>query len=221
VKRGGAATPRMFGAGRALRLMGRTKTLKAEERESNGPVSASTRGRLGEVRRALLRLHKVLLDEERASYERGRGSVGGSGDFLQLVINDPWFAWLRPVSELIVRIDELLEPAQEATEEEALAALGQAAALVRPADGGGEFGRRYREVLQRSPDAVLAHAGLSRLLPLPEAGPMSEPEIDDNLAETFPASDPPSWTTGTDHAPSGPTEGGQRKLAERAPDKET
>ena len=181
--------------------------MTAEERESNGPVSAATRGRMGEVRRALLRLHKVLLEAERASYERGRGSVGGSGEFLQLVINDPWFAWLRPVSELIVRIDELQEPAQETTEGEALAALGQAAALVRAADGG-EFGRRYREILQRSPDAVLAYAGLSRLLPMPEAGPMSEPEIDENLAESFPASDPPSWTLGTNHAAKGSGEGG-------------
>lgn len=173
--------------------------MTAEERESNGPVSAATRGRLGEVRRALLRLHKTLLETERASYERDRGSVGGSGEFLQLVINDPWFAWLRPVSELIVRIDELQEPAQETTEEEALAALGQASALVRAADGG-EFGTRYRELLQQSPDAVLAHAGLSRLLPMPEAKPMSDAEIDENLAESFPASDPPSWTLGTNHA---------------------
>jgi len=30
-------------------------------------------------------------------------------------------------------------------------------------------------------------------------GEMSEAEIDNTLADTFPASDPPSWTLGTDH----------------------
>jgi hypothetical protein len=33
----------------------------------------------------------------------------------------------------------------------------------------------------------------------PGGGKMSEAEIDCNLAATFPASDPPSWTLGTDH----------------------
>jgi hypothetical protein len=32
-----------------------------------------------------------------------------------------------------------------------------------------------------------------------EENEMNEEEIDINLEETFPASDPPSWTLGTDH----------------------
>lgn len=35
---------------------------------------------------------------------------------------------------------------------------------------------------------------------------MSEAEIDRNLADTFPASDPPSWTLGTDHSPAPPAQ---------------
>lgn len=40
---------------------------------------------------------------------------------------------------------------------------------------------------------------VARDAPQPGEGEMSEAEIDRNLTETFPASDPPSWTLGTDH----------------------
>lgn len=40
----------------------------------------------------------------------------------------------------------------------------------------------------------------------PSEGEMSEDEIDRNLAGTFPASDPPSWTLGTDHREESPSE---------------
>ena len=42
--------------------------------------------------------------------------------------------------------------------------------------------------------------------PASGAGKMSEAEIDRNLAEMSPASDPPSWTLGTDHRDETPAE---------------
>lgn len=50
--------------------------------------------------------------------------------------------------------------------------------------------------------------------PAPNEGVMSEAEIDRNLAETFPASDPPSWTLGTDHRDEPPAQPAAEGLEE-------
>jgi hypothetical protein len=47
---------------------------------------------LNRIFQALLRLHKALLDDERVSYERVHGRIPSNGAFLQLVLEDAWFA---------------------------------------------------------------------------------------------------------------------------------
>lgn len=130
---------------------------------SGGTLTEATRRRLTEVRRALLRLHKALLDEERADYERVYGQVTG-GELLQLVINHEQFAWLRPVSELIVRMDEMLDAVEPATESDAGALLAGARTLLKPSEAGGGFGQKYFAAIQREPGVVLAHREVTRLL---------------------------------------------------------
>ena len=44
-----------------------------------------------QLRLALLRLHKALLDDERVSYERVYGRISTNGEFLQLVLGHAWF----------------------------------------------------------------------------------------------------------------------------------
>jgi len=50
--------------------------------------SSSARDRLTAIRDTLLRLHKTLLESERIPYERAKGRIASSGEFLNLVLND-------------------------------------------------------------------------------------------------------------------------------------
>lgn len=128
------------------------------------PMSETSRERLRDLRTRLLSLHKVLLDDARATYEMDRGRVGSSGNLLQLVINDPWFAWLHALSELIVRIDQTVEPESLATEADSPALVEQVERLLTASEHGTGFQRRYFDALQRQPAVVLAHGDVRRAL---------------------------------------------------------
>jgi len=127
-------------------------------------LSETMRMRLQELRPRLLNLHKVLLDDARAAYEMDRGRIASTANLLQLVIHDPWFAWLHPLSELVVRIDETIQPDSPATESDGAALVEQVERLLAPAENGETFARRYFEALQRQPSVVLAHADVRRVL---------------------------------------------------------
>jgi len=132
----------------------------------NERVSDATRDNLKVLRQGLLRMHKTLLDLERRDYERARGRIGNSYEFLQLVLKDPWFDWLHRLSELIVQIDETLDANSEtpATEADAKALTERAKTLLVPAETGSEFQKNYFLALQQSPDVVLLHSEIVKLL---------------------------------------------------------
>ncbi len=118
---------------------------------------------LADLRLALLRLHKVLLDWERGGYERIHGRQS-SNDLLNALLNDPQFAWLRPMSQLIVRIDEILGEKTPPMRNDVEAVVSQVKALTSPNETGNVYERRYDMVLQEDPDAVFAHRDLLALL---------------------------------------------------------
>jgi hypothetical protein len=121
------------------------------------------RPRLTNLRNGLLALHKYLLDSERASYERDVAPIATRGQFLDLALNDPWFAWLRELSQLIAVIDETLFLDEPATAEDAARLIAQARTLVSPAEHGTGFARRYYDAMQRDPGVVLAHRDMVKV----------------------------------------------------------
>ena len=132
------------------------------------PISETIRERLRAVRLRLLDLHKVLLEDTKAAYELDRGRIASNATLLQLVINDPWFAWLHPLSELVVRIDETLQPDAHATDADGALLLEQIERLLSPAQSVKPFAERYYEALQRQPAVIMAHADVRRILKQPK-----------------------------------------------------
>ncbi len=127
-------------------------------------ISENTKQKLTEIRPVLLRLHKSLLDYEREGYEREHGRIENSYEFLNLVMHNPWFGWLRHLSELIVQIDEALDTREPTKENSAAALIEETRLLLVPSEAGGEFQQKYFASVQQSPAVVLAHAEFAKLL---------------------------------------------------------
>lgn len=122
-----------------------------------------TRERLTDLRNGLLKLHKTLLDSERAVYERDVARITSTGQYLDLVLNDPWFGWLHELSKFIVLVDETLDFDDPPTASDADRLIGQARDLVSPSENGSRFARSYFEAMQRDPGVVLAHRDMMRV----------------------------------------------------------
>ena len=123
----------------------------------------SQRRLLTELRNALVPLHRTLLEWERAAYERVHGRTGAA-EILKIIVADPQFAWLRPISELIARIDEVLQTDAPDVRVDVDSIIEQARSLVIPDEEGTPYARRYHSALQEVPDVVFAHRRVTAIL---------------------------------------------------------
>jgi hypothetical protein len=121
------------------------------------PERAELRAALRDVSKALLPLHRALIEAARDDYAFAYGTSVGPAQLLQLVTDDPFFAWLKPMTSLIVEIDEMAR-----VDFEPQAARDLAARVEQLFDGA--FNERYVPLLQRDVDVAVAHAAIRRAL---------------------------------------------------------
>lgn len=119
-----------------------------------------------EVHQRLLSLYSALIAAERVTYERIHGHVDSTDELTQLALSDPWFSWLSPLLDLLLRIDQLLDDdAFDITPEIVAHLVAEVHALTRPSIQGDGFERVYYEALYRTPEVILAHFQVARVLP--------------------------------------------------------
>jgi hypothetical protein len=123
----------------------------------------SERRLLTDLRHALVPLHRTLLEWERTAYERIHGRTGAA-ELLKIIVADPQFAWLRPLSELIARIDGVLDAEAPDTLVDIDGIVTQARELIAPDEAGAPYARRYYAALQEVPDVVFAHRRVTTVL---------------------------------------------------------
>lgn len=126
-------------------------------------LTPELRVRIQQIRFALLDLHKLLLDRERALYELTHDAIGSPGEYLTLVLENPAFAWLRELSALIVEMDELIATRTKLGDAEAIAAIARVRSMLKVTEHGTHYQTRYYQAIQDSPDIVIAHCKTEQL----------------------------------------------------------
>jgi len=123
----------------------------------------SEQERLKKVRDLLLKLHKMMLDGERSIYERAHGPLN-SAEFLNLLLEDESFEWLRKFSRIIVEIDEMFDLKDGIPEGVIHEKLDKARDLVQMKDEDEHFRERYQYAIQEVWGVASVQGELKELL---------------------------------------------------------
>ncbi len=131
--------------------------MNIEHENKQETLTDDTRTLLKNLSKAMLRLHKILLDAAKAEYEAKNGVITNVNQYFQLVVDDAHFAWLRKMSSLIALVDESVSVRRPATETEARGIFNEAKLLLNFQDSDETFNERFQTALQTNQDAVLSY----------------------------------------------------------------
>ena len=120
----------------------------------DSPERARLRDGLREISRALLPLHRKLIDAARSDYTFAYDKDASPSQLIDLLQNDPFFEWLRPFTAIIVDIDEMTRTDFETSDVDAI--VGRIEASLAE--------EHYVEMLQREVDIATGHATVRRAL---------------------------------------------------------
>lgn len=133
------------------------------------PASDPAFADLRELRPLLLKSHKILMDAEKDIYEANHGPISNKGEYLRLVLGHEQFSWLRPISQLIVQIDEVLMSKQPQSLDRGAELMDEARHLLQATEIGHAFQERSTTTAQQDPEMAAMALRIAELLAKDEA----------------------------------------------------
>lgn len=125
------------------------------------PDRAALRAALREMSKLLIPLHRALIEAAREEYAANVAPINNPSHLFQLVQEDPFFAWLKPMTSLIVDIDEMVRRDFERTHvDDIVTRVDRMFGTTVAAD----FAARYVPILQRDIDVAVGHAAVRNAL---------------------------------------------------------
>src|SRR6266550_5785569 len=120
----------------------------------DSPERADLRASLREISKALIPLHRHLIDAAKSDYAFAYDVDASPSQLIELLQNDPFFAWLRPLTALIVDIDEM---ARRDFDEVSVLAIPKRVEEMFAVE-------QYVTILQRDVEVAGAHAAVRKTL---------------------------------------------------------
>lgn len=124
------------------------------------PERAELRAALRETWKQLLPLHRALIDDAGADYTANVGPLSGPGHLLQLLQDDPFFLWLKPLTSIIVDLDTMSRTDFERADIDSMVTRLE---HLFGATADPDFTARYIPILQRDVDVAIAHAAIRQI----------------------------------------------------------
>lgn len=134
------------------------------------PASDPAFAQLRELRPLLLKAHKRLMEAEKEAYEAIYGPIPHKGEYLRLVLSHEQFSWLRPISQFIVQMDEVLMAKQPQPLDRAESLMFEARHLLQVTEIGQAFQEKSALVAQSDPDMMAMALRMAELLGISGVG---------------------------------------------------
>jgi hypothetical protein len=128
------------------------------------PATDPAFANLRDLRPLLLKSHKILMEAEKDLYEATYGPIANKGEYLRLVLGHEQFSWLRPISQLIVQMDEVLMAKKPQPLARGAELMDEARYLLQATEIGHAFQERSALVAQTDPEMAAMTLRVTELL---------------------------------------------------------